>query len=101
MKADHLSDLIQERDKYTQIADIENDNLRENIIEVNVIKNDIQNHMQEVLEGIQQSGDTAECRVSLEHYRQKLTLFRHQTEEQLESLAQVTRYSQPQIEQMV
>lgn len=41
MKADHLSDLMQERDKYTQIADIENDNLRENIIEVNVIKNDI------------------------------------------------------------
>lgn len=57
--------------------------------------------MQEVLEGIQQSGDTAECRESLEHYRQKLTLFRHQTEEQLESLAQVTRYSQPQIDQMV
>ena len=28
MKTDHISDLIQERDKYTQIADIENDNLR-------------------------------------------------------------------------
>jgi Mg/Co/Ni transporter MgtE len=28
MKADHLSDLMQERDKYTQIAEIENDNIR-------------------------------------------------------------------------
>ena len=84
MKSDHLSDLIQERDKYTQIADIENDNLRENIIEINVIKNDIQNHMEEVLEGIEVSGDPGECRDSLDHYRQKLTLFRHQTEEQLE-----------------
>ena len=41
MKADHLSDLLQEKDKYTQIADIENDNSRENIIEINNIKNDI------------------------------------------------------------
>ena len=32
MKSDHLSDLLQEKDKYTQIADIENDNSRENII---------------------------------------------------------------------
>jgi hypothetical protein len=41
MKQDHLNDLAQERDKYAQIADIENDSLRENIIEVNVIKNDV------------------------------------------------------------
>jgi len=32
MKNDHLEDLVQDRDKYTQIADISNDYLRENII---------------------------------------------------------------------
>ena len=53
MKNDHISDLVHEKEKYTQIADIENDNLRENIIEVNVIRNDIENHMEEVLVGIQ------------------------------------------------
>jgi len=36
--------------------------------------------MEEVLEGILKSGDSSECRESLEHYRQKLTLYRHQTE---------------------
>jgi hypothetical protein len=41
MKADHLEDLALERDKYVQIAEIENDHLRENIIEINVIRNDI------------------------------------------------------------
>ena len=41
MKGDHLSDLLQEKEKYTQVADIENDNSRENIIEINNIKNDI------------------------------------------------------------
>ncbi len=57
--------------------------------------------MEEVIEGIQASGDTAECRESLDHYRQKLTLFRHQTEEQLESLSQTTRYSQQKIDGML
>jgi hypothetical protein len=41
MKQDHLEDLMTEKDKYTQIADIQNDYLRENIIEINVIKEDI------------------------------------------------------------
>jgi hypothetical protein len=59
MKTDHLYDLALERDKYTQIADIENDHLRENIIEINVIKNDIENHLEEVLEGIRESGNAA------------------------------------------
>ncbi len=49
MKEDHLSDLMQERDKYTQIADIQNDSLRENIIEINTIKDDIEYHMEQVL----------------------------------------------------
>lgn len=58
--------------------------------------------MEEVLEGITNSGDSeGECRESLEHYRQKLALYRHQTEEQLDSISQVTRYSQPQIEAMI
>ena len=57
--------------------------------------------MEEVIEGIQESGDASECRESLEHYRQKLTLFRHQTEEQLESLSQITRYSQQKIDGML
>jgi len=59
-----------------------------------VIKHDIENHLEEVLEGIKETGDSAECRESLEHYRQKLTLFRHQTEEQLDSLKGVTYYSE-------
>lgn len=101
MKADHLYDLAQERDKYTQIADIENDHLRENTIEINVIKNDIENHLEEVLEGIRESGNAEECRESLEHYRQKLTLFGHQLEEQLESLQGVTRYPQQKIDTML
>ena len=101
MKADHLFDLAAERDKYTQIADIENDHLRENIIEINVIKNDIENHLEEVLEGIRQSGNATECRESLEHYRQKLALFTHQLEEQLESLQGVTRYPPAKIEAML
>jgi hypothetical protein len=58
MKGDHLTDLMAERDKYTQIADISNDYLRENIIEINVIKNDIENHLEEVLEGIRDTGDS-------------------------------------------
>lgn len=101
MKADHLGDLLQEKDKYTQIADIQNDNSRENIIEINTIKNDIQGNMEEVLEGIQNSGDSSECRESLGHYRHKLTLYRHQAEEQLESISEVTRYSQQQIDTML
>lgn len=40
---------MQERDKYTQIADIQNDSLRENIIEINTIKDDIEYHMEQVL----------------------------------------------------
>lgn len=79
MKQDHLNDLIEERNKYTQIADIQNDNLRESIIEINVIKNDVEDHIEEVLEGIIQSGNTEECRESLDHYRQKLAFFRHRT----------------------
>jgi hypothetical protein len=100
MKTDHLSDLLQEKEKYTQIADIENDHLRENIIEINTIRNDIEGNMEEVLDGILSSGDSSECRESLDHYRQKLTLYRHQTEEQLDSLTQTTRYSQTQIDHM-
>ena len=61
MKGDHLSDLLQEKEKYTQVADIENDNSRENIIEINNIKNDIEGNMQEVLDGIQNTGDSSEC----------------------------------------
>ena len=101
MKTDHLNDLVQEKDKYTQIADIENDNSRENIVEVNIIKRDIQDNMEEVLSGIQNSGDSSECSSSLDHYRHKLTLYRHQTEEQLDSISQVTRYSQRQIDTML
>lgn len=57
--------------------------------------------MEEVLEGIQNSGDSSECKESLGHYRQKLTLYRHQAEEQLESISEVTRYSQLQIDTML
>lgn len=101
MKADHLQDLLQERDKYTQIADIENDNIRENILEINTIQNDIEGNMAEVLQGIRATHDESECRESLDHYRQKLYICCHQTEEQLDSLNQVTRYSQPQIDSML
>ncbi len=101
MKADHLYDLSVEREKYTQIAEIEKDHLRENIIEINGIKNDIENHLEEVLEGIRESGNEGECKESLEHYRQKLALFTHQLEEHIDSLQQVTRYPQSQIDNML
>lgn len=54
-----------------------------------------------MLEGIQNTGDASECRESLEHYRQKLTLYRHQIEEQLESISEVTTYSERQIDSML
>lgn len=53
------------------------------------------------MEGIQNSGETSECKESLGHYRQKLTLYRHQIEEQIESISEVTRYSQLQIDTML
>ena len=101
MKTDHINDLIQERDKYLQIADIEIDNIRENIGEIENIKFDIEGNMEEVMDGIVNSGETEECRKSLEHYRQRLTLYRHQTEEQTETITQVTKYSQQQIDSML
>ena len=45
MKADHLSDLKQKKGKYTLLAAIKNANIEEIIININIIKNDIEENM--------------------------------------------------------
>ena len=45
MKEDHLSDLIEESRRHSQIADIEHDYLRENVDEMDIIRKDIENNL--------------------------------------------------------
>ena len=101
MKRDHLEDLHHDRSKKTQEAYIANDHLEENIAEIQAITSDIESNLEEVLQEIAQTGQRRECQESLQHYRQKLTLWRHQAEERLEILKDVPEYSKPMMDLMM
>ncbi len=54
MKEDHLSDLIQESRRHSQIADIEHDYLRQNVDEMDIIRKDIVNNLQVIMQKLEE-----------------------------------------------
>lgn len=78
MRNDHISDLEEESRKHSQIADIEHDYLRENMEEINNIREDIEENLETIVENV----DHTELRDNLNEYRLKLQVFRHKIEEQ-------------------
>ena len=55
MKEDHINDLIVEKDKYVQIADIQNDYLNENIEEIVYMREDIESNIESIVNEIEES----------------------------------------------
>ena len=52
MKEDHINDLMVEKDKYMQIADIQNDYLNENIEEIVYMREDIESNIESIVNEI-------------------------------------------------
>lgn len=53
MKEDHLNDLVEESKRHSQIADIEHDHLRENVDEMNRIRSDIEDNIENIMEKLE------------------------------------------------
>ena len=50
MKEDHLNDLVEESRRHSQIAAIEHDYLRENVEEMQTIREDIEGNLEVIME---------------------------------------------------
>lgn len=88
MRDDHLSDLEEESRKHSQIADIEHDYLRENLEEINNIRNDIEENLETIVEKL----DEQDLINNLNYYRQKIQVYRHKVEEQSDFFEKVISF---------
>ena len=95
MRDDHLSDLQEESRKHSQIADIEHDYLRENVDEIENIRNDIEENLETIVEKL----DEQDLRNNLNYYKQKMEVFRQKVEEQVDFFEKLISFTPDQYSQ--
>ena len=93
MKEDHLGDLIDESQRHSQIADIENDYLRENVDEMENIRRDIEDNLETIMEKLSEE----ELHSNLNEYKQKIQVYRHKVEEQADIFEELINYNEEEL----
>lgn len=83
MRSDHLADLEAEAKKHTQLACIKEDHLRSDLDNIYVIRNDVLQSVDIILEGFQ----TQDVQMAFNAYKQELFMLKAKIEEEAADFA--------------